>query len=292
MIRKIIEINEDLCNGCGECVPNCVEGALQIIDGKARVISDLFCDGLGACLGHCPTGALKTVEREAEPYDEWRVMERIVGGGQNVIREHLHHMSSHGELEYLKTAREYLSVYGIPDPTGGEAADSARRVPAFAAVKPQVGFGGCPGAAAARLSRKAAEAAAPAGDFSELTAWPVQLHLINPTAPAYKGADLLLASDCSAFAAGNFHERYLKGRALAIACPKLDSGRERYVEKLAAMMGPGGVTSITVLMMEVPCCGGLLGMVTEARTKAAADVPIKAVVLNIRGEKIREREAV
>ena len=282
MLRKIVEIDETLCNGCGECVPNCAEGALKIIDGKARMISDLFCDGLGACLGHCPAGALQVIEREAEPYDEWRVMEKIVRGGANVIREHLEHMRKHGELEYLKTARDYLSVYGISDPTAGESTG-----PRKTAVKTNPGFTGCPGAAAAKLARKPAESAE---DFSELSAWPVQLHLANPSSPAYRGADLLLAADCAAYAAGNFHARYLRGKSLAIACPKLDSGRERYIEKLAVMMAPGGISSVTIVMMEVPCCGGLVQMVREARAAASSRVPVKAVVLSIRGEKIAEHE--
>ncbi len=288
MMRKIVEIDEKLCNGCGECVPNCVEGALRIIDGKARIVSDLFCDGLGACIGGCPVGAIAVVEREAEPYDEWRVMERIARGGPNVIKAHLEHMISHGEREYLKTARDYLVLYGIPDPTGGKTVPETRTLaPAPAAGAAAKGFAGCPGSAAVRIARKEG-AASREEDFTELTAWPVQLHLINPNAPAYKGAHILLASDCSAFAAGNFHSRYLKGRALAIACPKLDTGRERYVEKLAAMMR--SAASVTVLMMEVPCCGGLLGMAVEARAKAGTGIPVTAVVLNIRGEKISERE--
>jgi len=118
MMRKIIEIDDELCDGCGICIPNCVEGALKIIDGKARMISDLFCDGLGACLGHCPRGAIRVIEREAEPYDEWRVMERIVRGGAGLIRNHLEHMEAHGEIGYAKIARDYLALHGIPDPTG------------------------------------------------------------------------------------------------------------------------------------------------------------------------------
>jgi NAD-dependent dihydropyrimidine dehydrogenase PreA subunit len=281
MLRKIVEINDELCNGCGDCVPNCAEGALQIIDGKARMISDLFCDGLGACLGHCPTGALKVIEREAEPYDEWRVMERIVQGGENVIAAHLKHLEDHGELGFLKTALDYLEVFAIPLPA---AAKKKASVPSVG------GFTGCPGSAAARFAVKPASAPVPEKpeDFSELTHWPVQLHLINPEAGYYKNTDLLLAADCTAFAAGNFHSTYLKGRSLAIACPKLDGGRDVYVQKISALLERGELRSMTVLMMEVPCCGGLLQIVKEAMKTSTVKVPVKAVVLNLQGEKIGE----
>lgn len=315
MMRKIIEIDEDLCDGCGICIPNCVEGALKIVDGKARMISDLFCDGLGACLGHCPQGAIRIIEREAEPYDEWRVMERIVRGGPSLIREHLEHMEAHGEEGYLKIARDFLSLHGIPDPTGGQTGAASAGGPAI--------FQGCPGSAAFRLARQdelsehsgvspsgVASAAVPTrsaagigrdsapGDSpkaqttaptSELGAWPVQLHLINPDSAAFQGAQILLAADCAAYAAGDFHPRYLKGHALAIACPKLDSGLEIYREKLAKMMGQAA--GMTVLMMEVACCGGLLKLALEAREMAGVPLPISLVVLNVRGEEVSRCDA-
>mgnify|MGYP003826371425 CR=1 FL=1 len=320
MMRKIIEIDDELCDGCGICIPNCVEGALKIIDGKARMISDLFCDGLGACLGHCPRGAIRVIEREAEPYDEWRVMERIVRGGAGLIRNHLEHMEAHGEIGYAKIARDYLALHGIPDPTG------ERPEPVRPAGAPA--FSGCPGAASIRLARRDAasrgEDAATRGETppgaasgneafpgggpraetalteaaraasvrasearSELGAWPVQLHLVNPDAPAFRGAHVLLAADCSAYAAGNFHSRYLAGKALAIACPKLDSGLESYREKLTALFRDAA--SVTVLMMEVPCCGGLLGLAMKARERAGSTLPISVAVLNVRGEEISRR---
>ncbi len=292
MIRKIIEINEELCNGCGACVPNCAEGALRIIDGKARMISDLFCDGLGACLGHCPTGAIGIVEREAEPYDEWRVMEKIVEGGQNVIKAHLRHLDSHGESGYLSEARKYLETYGIDEPGIGGGAENAEREaesPLTAAAKPAGSFTGCPGSLTARLAGKSMSRADRGAEFSELRQWPVQLHLVNPSAPYFRDADLLVAADCTAFAAGNFHSAYLKGRAVAIACPKLDDGRERYVEKLALMLE--AAKSVTVLLMEVPCCGGLLRMVKEARSRVSEQIPVNCVVINLQGEKIEEKPA-
>ena len=285
MLRKIVEINDELCNGCGDCVPNCAEGALQIIDGKARMISDLFCDGLGACIGHCPTGALKVIEREAEPYDEWRVMERIAQGGENVIAAHLKHLEEHGELGFLKTALDYLEVFAIPLPAAVKKEPTA---PAGG------GFKGCPGSAVARFTVKPSSVSVPEKSeaFSELTHWPVQLHLINPEAGYYRNTDVLLAADCTAFAAGNFHSAYLKGRSLAIACPKLDNGREKYVQKISALLERGEIRSLTVLMMEVPCCGGLLQIVKEAMNEAGAKVPVKAVVLSLQGEKLVEKDVV
>jgi ferredoxin len=291
MVRKIIEINEGLCSGCGDCVPNCAEGALRIIDGKARMVSDLFCDGLGACLGHCPTGALQVIEREAEPYDEWRVMEKIVQGGPNVIKAHLDHLAAHGEEGYLATAKDYLKTYGIEVSADRvnplQKPQSAK--PREKADNPRVGaFGGCPGSVAAKLSGKSKVSSGVNEDFSELTQWPVQLHLVNPSAPYYRGADLLIAADCTAFSAGNFHSSYLKGKALAVACPKLDDGQDRYVEKLTALLEQA--KTVTVLMMEVPCCGGLLRLVQAARNRSAKKVPLKAVILSLQGEKLEEKE--
>jgi len=290
MIRKIIEINEELCNGCGDCVPNCAEGALRIIDGKARMISDLFCDGLGACIGHCPTGAIEIVEREAEPYDEWRVMEKIVEGGPNVIIAHLQHLDSHGERGYLSEARRYLKTYGIdePDIEAGEEKGKREAEPSLTtATKSAGGFSGCAGSLTARLAGKTMSREDRGAEYSELRHWPIQLHLVNPAAPYYRDADLLVAADCTAFAAGNFHSAYLKGRAAAIACPKLDDGGERYIEKLAVMLE--AAKSVTVLLMEVPCCGGLLNMVKEARSRISKPIAVKCVVLNLQGEKIEEK---
>lgn len=196
MLRKIIQIDEEKCNGCGVCIPNCHEGALQIINGKARLISDLSCDGLGACLGHCPEGAIEIIEREAEP-------ERAA----------------------------------IP---------------------------------------------------SELRQWPVQMHLLNPQASYFRNADVVLAADCAAFAMGDFHARYMKGKSLAIACPKLDSNKESYIEKLNSMIIDAKINSLTVIMMEVPCCGGLLQLARTAREQANRKIPVKKVYLSIQGEVLEE----
>ncbi|POQ99195.1 4Fe-4S ferredoxin [Alkalispirochaeta sphaeroplastigenens] len=288
MVREIIEIDEDLCVGCGNCVPNCHQGALQIIDGKARLISDLMCEGIGACVGHCPTGAMTIEKREAEPYDETRVMDKITAGGPGVIRAHLEHLRQHGQDEYLQHARAYLAERKIPDPLE-ESPSPAGNAPPLETVAHHHG-GGCPGAAARRLR-------SPGGDqqgrdessnhparSSELRQWPLQLHLLNPAAPYLRGADLLLAADCTAYAAGDFHGDFLKGKALAIACPKLDQGQESYLEKLLRMIDESRINTLTVLIMEVPCCSGLLALARTATSQAKRRVPVKAIILSLEGE--------
>lgn len=199
MKRDIIKIDEDLCNGCGECVPNCHEGALQVIDGKARLVSDHLCDGLGACIGHCPEGAI-TIEKASIQND---------------------------------------TITPLDQP-------------------------------------------------SELRQWPVQMHLVNPEAPYFRSADLLLAADCVAFSMGGFHSNHLKGKSLAIACPKLDQGTDSYIEKLTAMIDIAKLNTITVMMMEVPCCGGLLNMVRTALVSASRKVPVKKVIVGMNGEVLQD----
>lgn len=272
MKRKVIRIDEEKCTGCGLCIPNCPEGAIAVIDGKARLVGDLLCDGLGACLGHCPEGAIAVEEREAEPYDERRVMENVVRQGPNVIAAHLEHLRSHDQQDDLRQAQAYLAEHGIE--IQGETASS----PPVPTSPPA----GCPG----RLSRQMAPRAAPEADDaspSQLRHWPVQLHLVSPSAPQYRGADLLLAADCTAYAAGDFHARWLKGRALSIACPKLDAGREVYVEKLRALIDEAQINTLTVLMMEVPCCSGLVALARQAAAAATRKVPIKAATLRLDG---------
>ncbi len=289
MKRQIITIDEERCTGCGECIPGCPEGALQVIDGKARLVSDLFCDGLGACIGHCPTGAMTIESREAEPYDEKRVMrESIVKGGANVIAAHLRHLIDHGQSEYVKLALEYLESEGIPNPLDVEAPSRSLSSHVHAAHT-----GGCPGSRMVDFGAQAAPAAAetlqPAAKVgSALRQWPIQLHLVSPQAPYFQGSDLLLAADCAAFAVGDFHGSFMQGKSLAIACPKLDSEMHIYVEKLAAMIELSKINTITVVIMEVPCCGGLMAIVAEALQKASRKVPVKKVVISLRGETLSE----
>ena len=225
MLRKIIKIDEKKCNGCGDCIPTCPEGALQIIDGKARLISDLFCDGLGACLGPCPVEAITIEEREAEPYDE---------------NAHI--------------------------------------------------YSGCPGARMVDLRNKteAEEGGASVKVKSQLTQWPVQLHLINPEAPYYQKADVLLVADCVAYALGNFHNEYLKGKPIAIACPKLDENQEIYLEKIKSWFEDAKINTLTVMIMQVPCCCGLLNLAQTALEQSKRKVPVKYIIVGINGEIIGE----
>lgn len=224
MKRTVIKINETLCNGCGTCVSSCHEGALQLINGKARIVNDAYCDGLGACIGECPVGAIELEERDAEAFNETAAIEA----------KHIH-------------AQNHT----------------------------------CPGSRQMLF--------APAGTVaSQLRQWPVQLHLLNPQAQYFHSADVVIAADCTAFACGDFHSRFLKNHMLAIACPKLDSGKEIYLEKITAMIEHSGISSITAVVMEVPCCGGLLQLVKQAAERASRKVPIKKVVINIQGEIIEE----
>jgi len=274
-VRKIIEINEELCNGCGLCLPNCPEGALRVIDGKARLVSDLFCDGLGACLGHCPLGAITIEEREAQPYEEEQVMENIVLKGENTTQAHLEHLFVHGEKELYRQAVAFLEKRGLHNP----------HKPALAEHDHQ---GGCPGSQARALKPKAnAGKAAPTvetpGGESQLQNWPVQIHLLNPAAPYFDNADLLIAADCTAFALNGFHDKFLKGKTLMIGCPKLDDG-EAYAEKMTAIFKNHDIHSITLLHMEVPCCFGLFELVKEARTAAKKKIPLETVEVSLQGE--------
>ncbi len=278
MKRSIITIDEDKCNGCGLCVPDCPEGALQVIDGKARLVSDLFCDGLGACLKTCPEGALFVEEREAEPYSERKVMENVVKHGANVIRAHLHHLKEHGEMKYLREAVEYLQEKGIPVPHHDESAHAGEAC-------------GCPGSAAMDMRNRALERSAAGSSVpveSELRQWPVQLKLLNPAAPYFDGADLLLAADCIPFAYGNFHRDFLFNRIVIMFCPKLDPYIEEYIDKLAAILSMHDIKSITVARMEVPCCGGVNAVLERAMEKAGKSVPVRETVIGIKGNILHE----
>jgi NAD-dependent dihydropyrimidine dehydrogenase PreA subunit len=207
MIRTVVSIDERLCNGCGECVPACEEGAIQIIGGKARLLSDRLCDGLGACLGHCPQGAIQIERREAAPFDE------------------------------------------------------------------------------AAVRRNLTEVDATARQISQLTHWPVQLRLLPATAPVLRGAHLLVAADCVPVAYAGFHSELLRGRVVAIGCPKLDDLRG-YVEKLAEVIRHNHLAGLSVAHMEVPCCTGILRAVLEARRLAASDLPVDDVTIGIHGQLI------
>lgn len=300
MKRDILKIDEELCNGCGQCVPNCHEGALQIIDGKVRLVSELMCDGLGACIGHCPEGAITIESRDAEPYNETRVMEQMKDKGKNTIIAHLKHLKDHGETGFLQEGVAYLKNHRSDltfnlDEVISEVHNHGKSV--APTNKPQVHThqhghegGGCPGSRTMVIEKpgRSNENTQLSEQPSELRQWPVQMHLVNPNAPYFRGADLLLAADCVAFSMGGFHNNHLKGKSLAIACPKLDQGTESYIQKLTAMIEISKVNTITVMMMEVPCCGGLLQMVTTALANSSRKVPVKKMIVGISGEVLQE----
>ncbi|MCK4569580.1 MAG: 4Fe-4S binding protein [Bacteroidales bacterium] len=292
MKREIIKIDEDKCNGCGLCIPGCPEGALQIIDGKARLVSDLMCDGLGACIGDCPEGAIEIETREAEPYNETAVIKEIIKHGFNTVVAHLKHLREHGETAFLEEAIAFLEQQ---DNLGYTVVEVKQKV--HEKDESNACSGGCPGSAPVVFDidtdavNKAAEgtsAESTADQPSTLRQWPVQMHLINPNASYFKNADVLLAADCTAFSMGNFHSKFLKGKSLAIACPKLDSGTEVYVQKLTSMIDEAQINTLHVMVMEVPCCSSLLQMAKMAIENADRKIPLKKTLVGIRGEIISE----
>lgn len=218
MIRKIIEINEELCNGCGKCASACHEGAIGMVNGKARLLRDDYCDGLGDCLPVCPTGAIKFVMREAAAYDEAAVMKN-------------------------------------------KATNNAA-----------LHFTDCPGSMEYKLNNAK----------SALQHWPVQIKLAAPNAHFFKGAHLLIAADCTAYACANFHNNFISGRTVLIGCPKLDA--TDYSEKLAEIFTLNDILDITVVRMEVPCCGGMEYAVKNAVKKSGKNIPVQVTVLSLQGE--------
>lgn len=290
MKRSIIKIDEEKCNGCGNCVPNCHEGALQIIDGKVRLISDLMCDGLGACIGHCPEGAITIEERESEPYNEIKVMEAMVSKGVNTVVAHLKHLKDHNETVFLKQGVQFLTQN--PHLMDFTIEDVKRALHKPAVEENGSGCnGGCPGSKTVVFNP--ADLKVDTGKIiesqpSELRQWPVQLHLVNPAASYFIHSDLLVAADCTAFSLGDFHQKWLKGKSLVIACPKLDQNKEIYLQKFITLIESSIVKSITVLIMEVPCCGGLMRLVEMALEKAGRKVPVKSVTVGINGEILQE----
>ncbi len=263
--RKIIEIDEDKCNGCGLCVDACHEGAIQMVNGKAKLVSDSYCDGLGDCLGPCPTGALSIVTRAAEAYDEEAVATRMRERGKPLAG-------------------------GCPGSMARELRKPAAAVAAGAEPEPLAC--GCPGSMSKSLKATPSESCC-CGDagcdggetpaaVSELMNWPVQLKLVPPSAPYLKGADILVAADCAPVAVPDFHSRYLRGKPVIIACPKLEDNAPQ-VEKLAEIVRVALPASLTVLRMEVPCCGGLVRVAEEAVRRSCLDIPVHVAVVKLDG---------
>jgi Pyruvate/2-oxoacid:ferredoxin oxidoreductase delta subunit len=247
-VRKIIEIDEEKCDGCGQCVTACAEGALAIVDGKAKVVNEVFCDGLGACMGECPQGALTIVEREAPEFDEGAVKEHLADQEE----EHPH-VAGKGTEPCGCPSASPMTLRGVRDTRAH------------------------PGQASAPSE----------GLLPELANWPVQWRLVQPSAPHFKGADILLSADCVPFAYRDFHGRFLTGRPVVIGCPKLDD-QQAYLDKLTALVRDASPRSLTVVHMEVPCCSGLLRLAEEAVRRSGRDVPVRKIMVGIRGEVLRE----
>lgn len=292
MKRKIIQIDEEKCTGCGECMPDCPEGALRLIEGKARLVSDLFCDGLGACMGTCPEGAITVIEREADAYDERAVMNNIVKMGPAVIKAHLEHLLGHRERDLYTQAIDYLDEQQVPLPAHAAPEQKACEKPGT----PPLGichpdpsahhsFAGCPGSAARSIPRKSAarDGPQPGTTGSELRQWPVQLELLNPHAGYFDNADLLIAADCVPFAFADFHRDFLKEKIVIIFCPKLDPDIEGHITKLTDILSGHSIRSITILHMEVPCCSGVTYIVNSALERSGKEIPVKEYTISIEG---------
>ena len=250
MKRKIIKIHEEKCNGCGLCVTACHEKAIELVNGKAKLVSDIYCDGLGDCLPNCPTAAIEIIEREADEYDDDAVKARIL------------------ELDNKSKEIKHINV-------GGE-----EKLPC-----------GCPGTMAKSIERKPIitmetipkKRENTTENNSELMQWPVQLNLINTSAPYLKDANLLVAADCTAYAYGNFHRDFMNGKVTVIGCPKLDDN-EHYKNKLTEILKKNNIKSITVVRMEVPCCSGIVASVKSAMLQAQIIVPYKEVIIGTNGD--------
>ncbi|MFH1821966.1 MAG: 4Fe-4S binding protein [Methanobacteriota archaeon] len=272
MRRKIIKIDSGKCDGCGLCMPSCPEGALQMIEGKARLVSELFCDGLGACLGQCPRDAIMIEEREAEPYDEVAVVERLLKQGESVVKAHLEHLKEHGDNEHLREALTYLQDKEI---TLSPEAKALR-------VKPQ--GGSCPSTSVMSWGSQVEESEPNKSSPSALKQWPVQISLVPSNAPYFGGADLLVAADCVPFAYANFHQDILRGKAVIVSCPKLDDV-DFYREKLTEIFRRSNIKSLTIVHMEVPCCFGLNQLVRSALAASGKNLPVKEIVIGVHGER-------
>jgi len=248
--RKIIQIDDEKCDGCGLCVPSCAEGAIRIADGKARLVAEKYCDGLGACLGHCPQGALTVVDAEADPFDAEAAKELVRAGmGQGSASSN-----------HQKTGEDRTLPRGCP----------STLMQTFAAQT--------------KCNEANIPVSQPGSGVSTLTHWPVQIRLVPPTAPFLRGADLLVTADCTPVAYPRFHDDLLRGKTVLLGCPKFDD-TEAYVQKFAEIFRTAEIKSVTIVVMEVPCCQGLPVIVRKAMALAGKMIPIDVAVITSRGEK-------
>lgn len=294
MKRLIISIDENKCTGCGLCVPGCAESALQIVDGKARLVSEALCDGMGACIEQCPYGALTVEEREAEEFDPEAVeafrraqqeqagKTPVAGNISTGAGGHVHHISPEPD-----GAAGEASMAGAAG-SGALATSGAHPEAGVEGAEDEPLACGCPASSTRVIERNPLPTTQELNSghrpvVSQLAQWPVQLALVSPKAPFFREADLLVSADCVPFAYAGFHQDLLRGRALVVGCPKLDDARA-YVEKLAAIIAMNNLQGITVAHMEVGCCYGLERIVREAVARAGAKVPVKSLVVTVDGE--------
>jgi ferredoxin len=254
--RKIIKIDESLCDGCALCIPSCPEGTLQIINGKAKLVKESFCDGLGACSGDCPTGALTVVEVNADEYDEVGVTEHLKTSAPEKLADHLNHLNAH---------RHEMKVFSPPQ-----------------------SFCGCPSSRAMYFEPTTSKETNTRSS-SQLRQWPIQLHLVQPNAQYFKNADIILVADCVPFAYPNFHDDFLKGNAVAIGCPKLDDVHA-YVDKVTQIFRHAEPKSIKVVIMEVPCCSGLAQIARQSLQNAGLEIPLEIIIIGIRGDNLNSQK--
>ena len=250
VMRKIIEIDEELCDGCGQCAIACAEGAIAIIDEKARLVSEIYCDGLGACLGECPQGAIRMIEREADDFDPEAVEQHLKATGHGHEKAEVHAggacPSSRLQMFHPRPSDQQTSIVGAAD-------------------------------------------LQPAGP-SALSHWPVQIRLVPAHAPFLKGADLLVAADCTPFAYPEFHRDFLKGKVVLIGCPKFDDVPQ-YVQRFAEIFSSAGIKSVTIVVMDVPCCSGLPMIVRKGMAAAGKEIPTEEIVISAQGEIIKREQS-
>ncbi len=240
IMRKIIHVDEELCDGCGKCVPACEEGAIEIVNGKARLVAEKYCDGLGACLGECPTGALQIIEREAEDFDEEAVHEYLLGRSQKE------------EPSPTCPSSRFMDL-------GNASCESVNRPSVFIKKESLLGY------------------------------WPIQIRLIPPHASFLQGADLLVVADCTAVACPDFHERFVANKVILMGCPKFDD-QEEYVERFKEILIRNNISSLSTVIMEVPCCSSMLGILKKAIKMADRDYSIRYTIVGIKGGILKNGE--